>query len=101
MEQTPRNSGLKAHGSPRRGYPSSVTFHDGRLWWAGKDSIIGSVSDAYDSFDATVEGDSGPINRTLAKGPVDTFSGFFRCRGLWSADKVPSFPFVQVPLISL
>ena len=58
--------------NPRRGYPSSVTFHDGRLWWAGKDSIIGSVSDAYDSFDVEIEGDSGPINRTLAKGPVDT-----------------------------
>jgi len=57
--------------SPRRGYPSSVSFHDGRLWWAGKDLIAGSVSDAFTSYDDTVEGDSGPITRSIGSGPVD------------------------------
>jgi len=57
--------------SPRRGYPSSVAFHDGRLWWAGKDLIAGSVSDDFTSFDDTVEGDSGPITRSIGSGPVD------------------------------
>lgn len=57
--------------SDRRGWPSAVAIHDGRLWWAGKDHIDGSVSDAYASFDDTVEGDSGPIGRTLGSGPVD------------------------------
>lgn len=55
-----------------RGYPSAVGFHEGRLWWAGKGKIWGSVSDAYESFDPDTEGDSGPLNRSIASGPVDT-----------------------------
>ena len=60
--------------SPRRGYPSAVTLDGGRLWWAGKDNIYGSVSDAYESYDDTIEGDSGPIIRSLGSGPVDTIN---------------------------
>lgn len=60
--------------SDRRGWPSAVAFHDGRLWWAGKDKIYGSVSDAFESFDDTVEGDSGPISRSIGSGPVDTIN---------------------------
>jgi hypothetical protein len=57
--------------SPRRGYPSAVAFDEGRLWWAGKDNIYGSVSDAFESFDDTIEGDSGPIIRSIGSGPID------------------------------
>lgn len=57
--------------SDRRGWPSSVALHDGRLCWAGKDSINLSVSDAFESFDDGVEGDSGPIKRSVGAGPVD------------------------------
>lgn len=57
--------------SDYRGYPSSVALYEGRLWWAGKDKILGSVSDAFESFDDTVEGDSGPISRSIGSGPVD------------------------------
>lgn len=53
------------------GWPSSVAFHDGRLWWAGRDKIWGSISDAYSSFDIDYEGDAGPINRSVGFGPVD------------------------------
>jgi len=60
--------------SDRRGWPSAVGFFDGRLWWSGKDRIDGSVSDAFDSFDDNVEGDSGPINRSVGSGPVDTIN---------------------------
>jgi hypothetical protein len=60
--------------SDRRGWPSAVALHDGRLWWAGKDKIAGSVSDAFDSFDDNVEGDSGPITRSIGSGPVDTIN---------------------------
>lgn len=60
--------------SDRRGWPSAVGIHEGRLWWAGKSGIWGSVSDAFDSFDADVIGDSGTIARTLASGPVDTIN---------------------------
>lgn len=52
-------------------YPSSVTFADGRLWWSGSDRIWGSVSDGFDSFDDTVEGDSAPIIRSIATGGVN------------------------------
>lgn len=57
-----------------RGWPSSVEFHSGRLWWFGKSRFIGSVSDDYENFDPDYEGDAGPINRTLGAGPVDTIN---------------------------
>lgn len=60
--------------SDRRGWPSAVALHDGRLWWAGKDNINGSVSDAFDSFSDATEGDSGPIKRSIGSGPVDTIN---------------------------
>lgn len=58
--------------SPLRGYPSALAFFDGRLWLAGKDNIWGSVSDAFYSFDDTLEGDSAPIIRSLGAGATDT-----------------------------
>lgn len=60
--------------SPRLGYPSAVELFDGRLWWAGKQNIWGSASDAFDSFDDTAEGDSATIKRDLGSGPVDQAS---------------------------
>ena len=58
--------------STKQGFPSAVVFHEGRLFWAGKGKIWGSVSDAFESFDPAVVGDSGVINRTIASGGVDT-----------------------------
>ena len=60
--------------SDYRGYPTAVCLHEGRLWWAGKDKIHGSVSDAFESYDDTTEGDSGPISRSIGSGPVDTIN---------------------------
>lgn len=60
--------------SDRQGWPTSVQFYEGRLWWFGRNAIWGSVSDAYDSFDEETEGDSGPINRTIGSGPVDNIN---------------------------
>lgn len=57
--------------SSYRGYPSAAALYEGRLWWAGQDKILGSISDAFESFDDTVEGDSGPISRSIGSGPVD------------------------------
>jgi hypothetical protein len=54
-----------------RGWPETVTLHDGRLWWGGKDFVYGSVSDEFSNFDDTTEGDSGPIVRSLALGPIE------------------------------
>jgi hypothetical protein len=65
---------MEGSWSPRRGYPSAVGIHEGRVWWAGKDKIVGSVSDDFANFDDSVEGDSGPINRSIGAGPVDTIN---------------------------
>lgn len=64
----------KGQWSPNQGYPTSVAFYEGRLWWSGKNGFWGSVSDAYDSFDEEFVGDAGPINRTIGSGPVDTIN---------------------------
>lgn len=53
------------------GWPSAVALSDGRLWFAGADRIWGSVSDAFASFDEEVDGDSGPISRSIATGGVN------------------------------
>lgn len=50
------------------GYPSTVGFDDGRIVWTGSDLLDASVSDAYESFDETVVGDSGPLSRSVALG---------------------------------
>lgn len=52
------------------GYPSSVTIHEGRLWWSGGTRIWGSVSDDYASFDFEATGDAAPISRSIGKGPI-------------------------------
>jgi len=60
--------------SDYRGWPSSVALHEGRLGWSGRGETRLSVSDGYESYDATVTGDSGPIDRTIGSGPVDTIN---------------------------
>lgn len=58
--------------SYRRGYPTATVIDEGRLWWAGADSLWGSVSDDFESFDDEVEGDSGPVLRSIGHGPIKT-----------------------------
>lgn len=58
--------------SSYRGWPSAVSLYEGRLWWAGRDKTFGSESDLYEDFDDTTVGDSGPIQRSIGEGPVDT-----------------------------
>lgn len=57
--------------SSEDGYPTAVDIYEGRLWWAGKTKLWGSVSDAYTSFDTSLEGDSASIQKTIGFGPVD------------------------------
>ena len=57
--------------SDEKGYPTAITLYEGRLWLAGKSNIYGSVSDAYDSFDTSIEGDSKSIQKTIGFGPND------------------------------
>lgn len=65
--------------SDYRGWPTCVALHEGRLWWAGRDNVWGSVSDAFQSFastlaDETTIGDSSSISRTIGSGPVDVIN---------------------------
>lgn len=57
--------------SDRRGYPTANDIYEGRLWFAGRNKLWGSVSDAYASFDRDLLGDSKSIFRTIGFGPVD------------------------------
>jgi len=54
------------------GYPSANKLYEGRLWFAGKTNLWGSVSDKFSSFDRTIEGDSASIFKTIGFGPVET-----------------------------
>jgi hypothetical protein len=60
--------------SANQSWPTAVAIHDGRLWWGGLDKVYGSVSDDYFNFDPRIEGDSGPIIRSIATGPVENIS---------------------------
>lgn len=60
--------------SDYRGWPTGVALYEGRLVWAGKDSANLSVSDGFESFDPETTGDSGPIDRSIGSGPVDTIN---------------------------
>lgn len=57
--------------SKRRGYPTAVALYEGRLAHAGKASLYISVSDDYENFDDSTEGEAGPIVRTFGSGPVN------------------------------
>lgn len=61
--------------SNAQGWPSVVGLFEGRLWFLDNDKVNGSVSDDFTSFDVNEEGDSGPIIRSIANGPVN--------KGLW------------------
>lgn len=61
----------QGYWSPARGFPSSVALHGGRLAHANGGNLFLTVSDDYENFDDTTEGDAGPIIRTLGSGPVD------------------------------
>ena len=55
-----------------RGFPTAITLYEGRMWYAGRGKIWGSVSDSFSSFDDDVLGDSTTINRNIGEGPVDS-----------------------------
>ena len=45
-------------------YPSAVSFYEQRLWLAGDGNLWGSVSDAWPSYDSSIEGGSRAIQKT-------------------------------------
>lgn len=77
--------------SDRRGWPSAVSLFEGRLWWAGMDRLWGSVSDAFASYDDTIEGDSGPISRSIGAGPVETIQWLLPLQRLIAGGQAAEF----------
>lgn len=57
--------------SDYQGWPDSVVLFEGRLWWGSDDQVAGSYSDDFTNFDVDEEGDSAPIIRSIATGPVN------------------------------
>jgi len=60
--------------STYRGFPSSIALFEGRLWHAGKSYVWGSAVDSYLSYDDSIEGDAGPISRSIGEGPIDNIN---------------------------
>lgn len=50
------------------GWPTAVALADGRLWWFGQGRAWASVSDDYENFDTTYEGDAAALSKTLGRG---------------------------------
>lgn len=50
------------------GWPRVPRLFDGRLFWFLKDLAFASVSDDFDNYNDGVEGDSGPIIRSVGTG---------------------------------
>jgi hypothetical protein len=67
----PSDNWQEGYWSDARRFPTAVSLHGGRLAHASGGSLFLSVSDDYENFDDTTEGDAGPIIRTLGSGPVD------------------------------
>ena len=55
--------------SDRQGWPNTITFFDGRIWWGRGDRVYGSVSDDFANYDDETEGDSAPVIRSVGTGP--------------------------------
>lgn len=67
---SPTTDWYEGEWSDHRGWPTAVSFFEDRLCWHGNDRNILSITDSYESFDDSVEGDSGVINRSIGGGPV-------------------------------
>ncbi len=73
-ETEPTEIWAEGEWSDARGWPTATALFQGRLWWAGRGRLWGSVSDAFASFDAGFDGDAGPIAKTITDGPSDVIS---------------------------
>lgn len=61
----------EAEWTEARGWPRVPRFMDGRLWWFRSDTAFGSVVDDFDNYDDSIEGDSGPIVRSVGSGAAE------------------------------
>lgn len=78
-DTTASNQWDRGTWSDRNGWPTSVVFFDGRLWWGRGGVVFGSVSDAFDSYDDETVGDSAPVVRSIG---TNTAEGILWLLGL-------------------
>jgi hypothetical protein len=74
---------LEGEFSDRRGWPSAVTFHDGRLIFDRDDKFRASESDNFTAFNLETEGDAASIQRNVA-----TSGAVFNCNALVSLSRL-------------
>lgn len=67
----PTSEWSEGEWSTNNGWPSSVSLSQGRLFFFGKGKVIGSIVDAFDSFNDEILGDSGLISRSLGNGQIN------------------------------
>jgi len=53
------------------GFPNATALEEGRLYFAGKGGLWGSVSDAFTSFNRRLEGASASIYKAIGRGATD------------------------------
>lgn len=63
-------------------YPNAPRLHEGRMFWGGKNTITGSITDQYESFDDNEEGAAAIIRKTIGFGPVDVIEWLIVCSRL-------------------
>jgi hypothetical protein len=73
----------RAEFSDRRGWPSALAFHDGRLVFTREDKFRASESNGFDLFNLDTEGDSASIQRDIA-----TSGAVFQANALLSLSRL-------------
>jgi hypothetical protein len=100
----PTTQWAQGEWSDSSGWPTVVALAEGRLFYSGLGKIWGSVSDAYESFDDEVEGDSGTISKFLGAGAISAptwmtslYRLFIGCDTAVKAVKTSSFEDPMTP----
>lgn len=55
-------------------YPTAVSLYQGRLWFAGRGKLWGTVSDDFNNFDTETGGSDSSIKRSIGFGAVSEVS---------------------------
>lgn len=69
---SPTTQWSQGEWSDSNGWPATIALAEGRLFNSGQGKVWGSVSDAYESYNDEVEGDSGTISKFLGAGAIST-----------------------------
>lgn len=82
LNSGPAHDWRQSEWSPRKGFPTSVAIHEGRLWWVGADRWWGSSSDDYTNFDFDAIGEAAYIDIQTGQGPIANINWLLSLDGL-------------------